>query len=66
MFNSIPLNKILLETDAPYLTPAPFRGKVNEPAFVRNVVEHLSNIRQIPYDEVAKTTSENARALFKI
>ncbi len=66
MFNSIPLSKILLETDAPYLTPAPFRGKVNEPAFVRNVAEHLSNIRQIPYDEVAKITSENARALFKI
>ncbi len=66
MFNSIPLSKILLETDAPYLTPAPFRGKVNEPAFVRNVAEHLSNIRQISYDEVATTTSENARALFKI
>ena len=66
MFNSIPLSKILLETDAPYLTPDPFRGKVNEPAFVRNVAEYLSNIRQISYDEVAKTTSENARALFKI
>ncbi|MEI7917849.1 MAG: TatD family hydrolase [Candidatus Saccharibacteria bacterium] len=66
MFNSIPLDKILLETDAPYLTPVPFRGKVNEPAFVRNVAEYLSNIRQIPYDEVVKITSENARALFKI
>lgn len=66
MFATLPLDKILLETDAPFLTPVPFRGKVNEPAFVRNIAEYQSKIRQISFDEVATTTTANARALFNL
>ncbi len=66
MFASIPLNKLLLETDAPYLTPTPFRGKVNEPAFVRNVAEHHAMIRGISVDAVADATTTNACKLFCI
>ena len=66
MFASIPLEKILLETDAPFLTPIPFRGKVNEPAFIRNIAEHQATIRQISFDEVATITTANARALFNL
>lgn len=68
MYAALPLNKILLETDAPYLTPSPFRGKVevNEPAFVKEIAEHFSAIHQISFDEVVKTTTANARALFKL
>jgi len=66
MFASLPLDKIILETDAPFLTPVPFRGKVNEPAFVRNIADYQSNIRQISLDEVAKTTTANAQSLFNL
>ncbi len=66
MFATIPMNRILLETDAPFLTPAPFRGKVNEPAFVRNIAEFQGRIRQISLDEVAKATTSNARVLFNL
>lgn len=66
MFATIPMDKILLETDAPFLTPVPFRGKVNEPAFVRNIADYQSSIRQISFDEVAKMTTANARALFNL
>jgi len=66
MFAAIPIEKLLLETDAPFLTPVPFRGKVNEPAFVRNIAEYQGMIRQISFDEVAITTTANARALFGI
>lgn len=65
MFASLPIEKILLETDAPYLTPVPFRGKVNEPAFVRNIAEYQGEIRQISFDEVANATTANARVLFR-
>lgn len=65
MFAQLPLERILLETDAPYLTPDPFRGKVNEPAFVRNIADYHGMIRKISTDEVAITTTANARALFE-
>ncbi|MFZ2125223.1 MAG: TatD family hydrolase [Candidatus Saccharimonadales bacterium] len=64
MFATLPLDKILLETDAPFLTPVPFRGKINEPAFVRNIAMHQSLIRNISINEIASQTTENARALF--
>jgi TatD DNase family protein len=64
MFASLPLDKILLETDAPFLTPVPFRGKINEPAFVRNIAMHQSLIRNISINEIAVQTTANARALF--
>jgi len=68
MFASLPLNKILLETDAPFLTPNPLRGKVkvNEPAFIKEIAQHVSSILNIPFDEVAKTTTANARSLFNL
>ena len=66
MFTTLPMERIILETDAPFLTPAPFRGKVNEPAFVRSVADYHATIRQISFDEVANTTTTNARALFNL
>lgn len=68
MYSSIPLDKIILETDAPFLTPSPLRGKVkiNEPAFIRNIAEYNSVIHQITFDEIANTTSVNACALFNL
>lgn len=64
MFDAIPLDRLLLETDAPFLTPAPFRGKVNEPAMVRTIAEYHAERRGISVEEIASATSENAQALF--
>ena len=66
MFAGLPLERLLLETDAPFLTPAPYRGTVNEPAFVRNVAEHHATIRNVDLDTVALATTANARALFAL
>jgi TatD DNase family protein len=66
VFASIPLEKLLLETDAPFLTPAPFRGKVNEPAFVKQIAEFHAGIRNVPFDRVADTTTANAQTLFNL
>jgi TatD DNase family protein len=66
MFDSIPLDRLLFETDAPFLTPAPFRGKVNEPAFVRNIAEYHANRRGISIEEIASATTANAHTLFAI
>jgi TatD DNase family protein len=60
----IPLSSILIETDAPYLTPHPYRGKRNEPAYVALVAEHLSKIIGKDYIKTAWTTSKNAARLF--
>lgn len=66
LFAHIPLEKMLLETDAPFLTPAPKRGTVNEPAFVRYVAMHHATIRGISPEEIANVTSTNASTLFAI
>lgn len=66
MFDAIPLDRLILETDAPFLTPAPLRGTVNEPAFVRNVAEYHANRRRIELEHLARATSANARALFAL
>jgi TatD DNase family protein len=66
MFAGLPLERLLLETDAPFLTPAPYRGTVNEPAFVRNIAEHHASIRNVDLDIVARATTANARALFAL
>ncbi len=63
--SKLPLDKILIETDAPYLAPVPFRGKQNHPALVKYVALKLSELKQISYDEVAKVTSENFYRCFK-
>lgn len=66
MFDHIPLENMLLETDAPFLTPAPYRGKVNEPAFVRHVAEYHANRRAVELEHLARVTSANASNLFSL
>jgi TatD DNase family protein len=63
---AVPLEHLLVETDSPYLSPHPFRGKTNEPARVKLVAEEIARIKEIPYEEVAKRTTENAKKLFRI
>jgi len=62
----VPINKLLIETDAPYLSPHPFRGKTNEPARVKLVAEEIARIRDISYTEIADKTAKNAYKLFNI
>ncbi|MBG9802091.1 TatD family hydrolase [Brevibacillus laterosporus] len=62
----IPLERLLIETDCPYLTPHPFRGKRNESAYVKYVAEEMAQIHGLPYEELAKITADNARRLFNI
>ena len=62
----IPLYKLVLETDSPYLTPVPFRGKPNTPAYVRYVAEEIANLRQIPLNELIDITTNNAERFFEI
>lgn len=63
---AVPLEKLVLETDSPYLTPVPFRGKPNKPAYVRYVAEEVAKIREMPLEELISVTSENAERFFKI
>lgn len=62
----IPLQRLLLETDTPYLTPSPFRGTINEPKYVRNITNFLSALRGEDTQTVAKQTTKNAKTLFKL
>lgn len=62
----IPLDIMLLETDAPYLTPTPHRGKRNEPKHIPLIAEEVARLQSIPVDDVAAQTTTNARTLFKI
>jgi TatD DNase family protein len=62
---SLPLDKILVETDSPYLAPVPFRGKTNQPAYVQHVAQEIANLRGISYEQVAEATTENFFRLFK-
>jgi TatD DNase family protein len=62
----VPLEKMLIETDSPYLTPVPHRGKRNEPAYVRLVAEAIAKIKGVSLEEIAQITTGNVRDLFKI
>lgn len=62
----IPLDKLVLETDSPYLTPVPFRGKPNTPAYVRYVAEEIASLRQMPLNELIDITTNNAERFFEI
>lgn len=66
LYAAIPLEKMLLETDAPFLTPAPYRGTVNEPAFVSEIAKFHSGIRGVSLEDVADATTANAITLFSI
>lgn len=61
----IPLDRILVETDSPYLAPVPFRGKMNQPAYVKHVAQEVADLRGISIDEVAVATTHNFFKLFK-
>ena len=60
----IPLNRILIETDSPYLAPVPFRGKQNQPAYVKHVAEEIAKLREISLEDIGRATSENFERLF--
>lgn len=62
----IPLDRILIETDAPYLAPAPHRGKLNQPAYVKHVAEEIAALRGITVDETGLRTTENFVRMFKL
>jgi TatD DNase family protein len=61
-----PLERILVETDSPYLTPVPYRGRRNEPAYVRFVAETMAQVKNASFDDVARATTANVRDLFRI
>jgi TatD DNase family protein len=61
----VPLDRLLIETDAPYLAPVPHRGKRNEPAYVRHVAEEIAQLRQLPLETVAEATRKNFFQLFR-
>ena len=66
MYKTIPLEALLFETDAPFLTPAPFRGKINEPAYVRLIAEFHAQQRGVSLEDIARQTTHNARTLFRL
>ena len=61
-----PLDRLLLETDSPYLTPVPYRGDENQPAYVKFVAEEIAKIKEISYNEVVSATTQNAERIFVI
>ena len=61
----LPIEKMLVETDSPYLAPVPYRGKSNQPAYVKHVAEHVAELRNVPTEEIAEVTGENFFNLFK-
>lgn len=66
VIKNTPLDKILVETDCPYLTPPQEQGKRNEPIFIKHTIQKIAELKNISFEEVAKRTTENARTLFKI
>jgi TatD DNase family protein len=66
LVRQLPLEKLLIETDCPYLTPHPHRGKRNEPAYVKFVAQEVARVRATSLEEVARSTSDNAHSLFAL
>lgn len=62
----VPQDRLLVETDAPFLTPTPFRGKRNEPAYISYMVERLASLHRLPIETMARITTENAERLFNL
>lgn len=65
VIKEVPLDRILIETDCPYLTPSPKKGR-NEPLYIKYVVEKIAKLKGLTFEEVSKTTTENAKQLFRI
>lgn len=63
---AVPLNRILIEIDAPFLAPVPHRGKRNEPAYIKHVAEKIAEVKGISPEELGKAVMSNASRLFKI
>ena len=63
---AIPLDRLLIETDSPYLTPHPYRGKRNEPAYVKLIAEEIARVKEISLDELAKIITKNAERIYNI
>jgi TatD DNase family protein len=61
----VPLDRMLIETDSPYLAPVPFRGKTNQPAYVKHVAEALAQVRGVPVEQIAQATTQNFFELFR-
>jgi TatD DNase family protein len=66
VLKDVPLSRIVLETDSPYLAPVPFRGKPNESSYLVYIAEKLSEIYQVSVEEIAKVTSANSVSIFNI
>jgi len=62
----LPLDSLLVETDAPFLTPVPFRGKRNEPGYVRYTAQKMAEIKKVPFEKVAEATTDNALRVFRL
>ena len=61
-----PLDRLLVETDDPYLTPVPYRGQENKPSYVYYVVNEIATLKELSFEEVAKATFENAKRVFHL
>lgn len=66
MFKQVPKEKLLLETDAPFLTPVPYRGTINEPAYVMCIAKHLADLYQQSLEDIATASTHNANDLFTL
>ena len=66
MVKDIPLDRLLIETDCPYMTPVPFRGKRNEPQYVRYIAERIAEIKELSYESICDITTQNAYDIFRI
>lgn len=62
---TVPLDRLLVETDSPYLAPVPYRGKTNQPAYVRHVAEEIARLRELPLETLAAATTDNFFRLFR-
>ena len=63
---SIPLESLLVETDAPFITPEPFRGKRNEPSYVRYTAQKVAEIKKVTFEKVAEMTTVNALRVYRL
>ena len=66
LVKELSLDRIVLETDCPYLTPVPFRGKRNNPVYTSYVAEEIARIKEISTEEVIEVTTENAKKIYKL